>query len=87
MSRMWKRVAEILITGAKKEPAIASVEHAPYADLPYIDNETLDHFLSEPANVELLPVDPYEYRPEIQRMIVSAFFHEASIRAKEVQLN
>ena len=38
-----------------------------------------------PGNLERLPVDPTEYRPEFQRLIVSAFFHEASTRAKHVE--
>jgi len=56
-----------------------------YGSLPFIDNETLDQFLADPWSVELLPVDPYDYRREIQRMIVSAFLHEASQRAKEIE--
>ncbi|MCC6947032.1 MAG: hypothetical protein IT539_04615 [Bradyrhizobiaceae bacterium] len=56
-----------------------------YGHLPFIDNETLDQFLADPWSVELLPVDPYDYRREIQRMIVSAFLHEASHRAKQIE--
>jgi hypothetical protein len=88
MFRILKKTAEVL--GAKhirKKPRpLADSPVGPFEQLPFIDNETLDHFLSEPANVELLPVDPHEYRPEIQRMIVSAFFHEASMRAKRVEM-
>jgi hypothetical protein len=47
--------------------------------LPLVDDETLDSFLREPANVERLPVPPDGYRREFQRMIVSAFlFSEAA---------
>jgi hypothetical protein len=81
MLRIWRKKTEIL---AAERPLAIEHEPAPFDSLPYIDNETLDRFLAEPANVELLPVDPYEYRPELQRLIVSAFFHEASTRAKEV---
>jgi hypothetical protein len=81
MFRIWRKKAEILV--AERPRAIES-QPAPFEHLPFIDNETLDRFLAEPANVELLPVDPYEYRPELQRLIVSAFFHDASTRAKEV---
>lgn len=69
------------------EPAveIAEVELTPFETLPFIDNETLDDFLADEDSVDLLPVDPYDYRREIQRMIVSAFLHEASSQAKQVE--
>lgn len=83
MFRIWKRMVKILAAGPGRA---GQAEPSSFDSLPYIDNDTLDHFLAEPGNLELLPVDPTEYRPEIQRMIVSAFFHEASTRAKEVQI-
>ncbi|MEX0590223.1 MAG: hypothetical protein WD207_03965 [Xanthobacteraceae bacterium] len=61
------------------------VEPATFESLPYIDNETLEEFLADQDSVELLPVDPSEYRRELQRLIVSAFLHEASIQAKQVE--
>jgi hypothetical protein len=68
------------------EPAeIPQVEQVPFESLPFIDNETLDDFLADQDSVELLPVDPSDYRREIQRMIVSAFLHEASTQAKHVE--
>jgi hypothetical protein len=81
MFRMWRKV-QILAA----EPAPAPQENAASFDhLPFIDNETLDQFLADPDNIDRLPVDPSEYRPEIQRMIVSAFLHEASTSAKEIE--
>jgi hypothetical protein len=69
------------------EPAAetAEAEPTPFETLPFIDNQTLDDFLSDEDSVDLLPVDPYDYRREIQRMIVSAFLHEASSQAKQVE--
>ena len=65
------------------EPAETTpVEQIAFESLPFIDNETLDDFLADQDSVELLPVDPSDYRREIQRMIVSAFLHEASTQAK-----
>lgn len=81
MFRIWRKVAQGRASGHTRA---GGCKPGSFDNLPYIDNETLHHFLAEPANVELLPVDPYEYRPEIQRLIVSAFFHEASTRAKEI---
>lgn len=51
--------------------------------LPLVDDDTLDTFLREPAQVGRLPVEPAGYRREFQRMIVSAFLHhgETSGRA------
>lgn len=80
MFRILRKMTDAWAAEGSRSPS----EPSSFESLPYIDNETLDHFLAEPANVELLPVDPYEYRPEIQRLIVSAFIHEASQRAKEV---
>lgn len=60
-------------------------ELSSFGNLPFIDNETLDQFLADPDSVELLPVDPSDYRREIQRMIVSAFLREASERAKRIE--
>jgi hypothetical protein len=65
---------------------LAKVEPASFDSLPYIDNETLEQFLADPDSVELLPVDPSDYRRELQRLIVSAFLHDASIHAKQVEL-
>lgn len=81
MFRIWRKVAHGWVSG---NTGTGTCEPSSFENLPYIDNETLSHFLAEPANVELLPVDPRDYRPELQRLIVSAFFHEASTRAKEV---
>jgi hypothetical protein len=81
MFRMWRK-ADILV--AEPIPAPQG-EPASFDILPFIDNETLDQFLSEPDNIDLLPVDPSEFGPEIQRMIVSAFLHEASTTAKEIE--
>jgi hypothetical protein len=68
------------------EPAETTpVEQIAFESLPFIDNETLDDFLADQDSVELLPVDPSDYRREIQRMIVSAFLHEASTQAKHVE--
>jgi hypothetical protein len=68
------------------EPVEAlEAEPATFDSLPYIDNETLEEFLADQDSVELLPVDPSEYRRELQRLIVSAFLHEASIQAKHVE--
>jgi len=65
---------------AKQNEPIAQTAEVPSPAtspaLPLIDDETLDTFLREPANVERLPVRPAEYRREFQRMIVSAFLHQ-----------
>jgi hypothetical protein len=58
---------------------------SPFDSLPYIDNDTLDEFLSDQDIVEMLPVDPSDFRREIQRLIVSAYLHEASQQAKQVE--
>ncbi|HEY7459669.1 MAG TPA: hypothetical protein VH765_13050 [Xanthobacteraceae bacterium] len=63
----------------------AQLEPVSFESLPFIDNETLDDFLADEDSVSLLPVDPYDYRREIQRMIVSAFLHEASTHAKQIE--
>jgi hypothetical protein len=81
MFGMWRR-RKILLT--KPVPAEAK-EPGPFDSLPYIDNDTLDEFLADPTNLDRLPVDPSDFRPEIQRMIVSAFLHEASRQAKVIE--
>jgi hypothetical protein len=81
MFRMWRKAKVAL---EKPDPADAK-EPGPFDSLPYIDNDTLDEFLADPENLDRLPVDPSDYRPEIQRMIVSAFLHEASRHAKVIQ--
>jgi hypothetical protein len=68
-----------------EKPEAELREPGPFDSLPYIDNDTLDEFLADPDNLGRLPVDPTEYRPEIQRMIVSAFLHEASRQAKVIE--
>lgn len=57
----------------------------PFSNLPFIDNESLEDFLADPQSVARLPVDPRQFGPEIQRMIVSAFLHDASTRAKHIE--
>lgn len=92
MFRRWKKqdvspdilVAEPVDSDAIVDPAPA--ERATFDHLPYIDNEALEQFLADPDSVELLPVDPSDYRLELQRLIVSAFLHDASIRAKEIEI-
>lgn len=84
----WRRKQNILVdktVAAEPLDPHERTEPENYGNLPFIDNETLDQFLADPWSVELLPVDPYDYRREIQRMIVSAFLHEASQRAKQVE--
>jgi hypothetical protein len=83
MFRMWKKAA---IFARQAAPA-AKAEPSPFDNLPFIDNETLDQFLADPVNIELLPVDPSDYSPEIQRMVVSAFLHEASTSAKPIEVH
>jgi hypothetical protein len=56
-----------------------------FDSLPFIDNESLEDFLADEDSVACLPVDPRPYGPEIQRMVVSAYIHEASSRAKPVE--
>jgi hypothetical protein len=83
MFRKRKRKKQDIIV---PEPAeTVEAEATPFESLPFIDNETLDDFLADQDSVDLLPVDPYDYRREIQRMIVSAFLHEASTQAKQVE--
>ena len=82
MFRIWKKWAMFPVAETVRA---ARGEAECFANLPFIDNETLDQFLASPGNIERLPVDPTDYRPEFQRMIVSAFFHEASTRAKEIE--
>jgi hypothetical protein len=82
MFRIWKKRQKI---SAGRHIRAARGEPDYFENLPFIDNETLDQFLADPENLERLPVDPTEYRPEFQRLIVSAFFHEASTRAKRVE--
>jgi hypothetical protein len=82
MSREW--VKQDLLFAAC-DPAIHGLSAA-FDTLPFIDNETLDDFLADESSVELLPVDPSDYRREIQRLIVSAFLHEASRQAKPVEV-
>jgi len=82
MFRIWKKRLKIAAGGARRA---RGGEPDYFANLPFIDNETLDQFLADPDNLERLPVDPTEYRPEFQRLIVSAFFHEASTRAKRIE--
>lgn len=80
MFRMWKKA--IFATG----PApVTQGESTPFDILPFIDNETLDQFLADPVNIERLPVDPSDYSPEIRRMVVSTFLHEASTSAKQIE--
>jgi hypothetical protein len=55
-----------------------------FDSLPFIDNESLEDFLADPESVERLPIDPRPFGQEIQRMIVSAYLHEASSRAKTI---
>lgn len=81
MFRIWKKRRKFPPAGPRRVRG----EPDYFASLPFIDNETLDQFLADPGNLERLPVDPTEYRPEFQRLIVSAFFHEASTRAKHVE--
>ncbi len=81
MFRIWKKRRKLPPAGPRR----ARGEPDYFASLPFIDNETLDQFLADPGNLERLPVDLTEYRPEFQRLIVSAFFHEASTRAKHVE--
>jgi len=87
----WRKKQNILVDEAfEADPLdlideVEPVEPERYGNLPFIDNETLDQFLADPWSVELLPVDPYDFRREIQRMIVSAFLHEASQRAKQIE--
>jgi hypothetical protein len=82
MFRKRKKKQEIIVP----EPAETVLAEAPaFEALPFIDNETLDDFLADQDSVELLPVDPSDYRREIQRMIVSAFLHEASRQAKSIE--
>jgi hypothetical protein len=87
----WRKKQNILVDEAfEADPLdlideVEPVEPECYGNLPFIDNETLDQFLADPWSVELLPVDPYDFRREIQRMIVSAFLHEASQRAKQIE--
>ena len=82
MFRIWKKRKKI--TAGNPGRALRGGSDY-FENLPFIDNETLDQFLADPGNLERLPVDPTEYRPEFQRLIVSAFFHEASTRAKHVE--
>jgi hypothetical protein len=80
---MSREQAKLDVLTAARDPAIHGLSAA-FDSLPFIDNETLDDFLADQESVELLPVDPREYRRELQRLIVSAFLHTASIRAKQV---
>lgn len=82
MFRVWKKRRKI---SAGPHVRATRGEQDYFENLPFIDNETLDQFLAVPENLERLPVDPTDYRPEFQRLIVSAFFHEASTRAKRVE--
>jgi hypothetical protein len=81
MFRMWRKAKNLLADKTQEEPEASG----PFDSLPYIDNDTLDEFLADPENLDRLPVDPSDYRPEIQRMIVSAFLHEASRQAKVIE--
>ena len=81
MFRMWRKAGNF---AANPAPAPQG-EPTPFDVLPFIDNETLGQFLADPDNIELLPVDPSDFGPEIQRMVVSAFLHEASTSAKEIE--
>lgn len=81
MFRFWKR-ANIPAAEPVRAP---QDEPTSFDNLPFIDNESLDRFLSDPDNIDRLPVDPSDYPPAIQRMIVSAFLHEASESAKEIE--
>lgn len=81
MFRMWRKAKNLLADKTREDPE----EPGPFDSLPYIDNDTLDEFLADPENLDRLPVDPSDYRPEIQRMIVSAFLHEASRQAKVIE--
>jgi hypothetical protein len=82
MFRIWKNRKKI---SAGTRGHASRIGPGYFESLPFIDNETLDQFLADPENLERLPVDPTDYRPEFQRLIVSAFFHEASTRAKRVE--
>jgi hypothetical protein len=82
MFRIWKKRRKIS-AGPHVRPTRGGQNY--FENLPFIDNETLDQFLAVPENLERLPVDPTDYRHEFQRLIVSAFFHEASTRAKRVE--
>jgi hypothetical protein len=75
---------EVLVPEAVESEELKAGSPA-FDSLPFIDNETLDQFLSDRDSVELLPVDPSDFRREIQRMIVSAFLHDASTHAKQIE--
>jgi hypothetical protein len=62
-----------------RELAMDAVIDAPTCPtLPMVDDQTLEAFLAEPRQVGLLPVKPEGFRREFQRLIVSAYLHEAA---------
>jgi hypothetical protein len=87
MFRRWKKHDIVIAEPVDAAESVDSPEAplAPFDNLPYIDNDTLDQFLADRDSVELLPVDPSDFRRELQRLIVSAFLHEASTQAKCVE--
>ena len=82
MFRIWRKWTRFPVAKSRA----ARRKRGRFDHLPFIDNETLDQFLASPDNIERLPVDPTEYRPEFQRLIVSAYIHEASRRAKRIEM-
>jgi hypothetical protein len=67
-------------TEAAEQPAVDAVAiDAPTCPtLPLVDDETLEAFLKAPEQVGLLPVKPTGFRREFQRLIVSAYLHDAA---------
>ena len=65
---------------AAQEPAVdeVSIEAPTCPTLPLVDDATLEAFLKAPEQVVLLPVKPDGFRREFQRLIVSAYLHEAA---------
>jgi hypothetical protein len=63
-----------------QEPAVdaLSTEAPTCPALPLVDDETLEQFLKAPEQVGLLPVEPYGFRREFQRLIVSAYLRDAA---------
>ena len=66
-------------TEAKNQVAnTVSIDAPTCPALPLIDDATLEAFLQAPEQVGLLPVKPDGFRREFQRLIVSAYLHEAA---------